>query len=227
MEGENVTMIEAIVKSECGAGRFRSEVDGVVLWSDGHIAVRGDYPGKEFPELAKKWETNANRAGESLAFVGICVTGFRGMIYRRLWVENGPDVWINEAYRQALQSADVQIFITQAKAPITFRDSSGVMTGMAMPITNNSCKRVDIIDIILPTDELVWGAFATAENWFYAQSRSKVRDKIERDIKDATSAMNRAIAARDEAYGEIDELSAELADLYGKLNAFKALEVTA
>src|ERR1017187_8809341 len=69
-----VTDIEAIVKSGvAGVGPFTGTLDGVSLWSNGHLMVAGEYPGKDYGDaLPKLWVKIRDRADQP-AETGGCI----------------------------------------------------------------------------------------------------------------------------------------------------------
>ena len=215
-----MTPIEAIVKgSSDGYSRFRCAYEDGFLWSNGHIAVRGDYEGRELPTIAKTWDKNAARTDEHEAVLDRCIQGPYMHVYRAL-ISGEMTVWVNEAYRVACWGDGVAAFITGPEQPIAFR-KDGVLVGLVTPVRYKSDGDDVMVDT---TDELVWGAFANEHNDFYAQSREAVKKKLVDAITKAQSERSDASSRKIEAESEILEYDQELQVLNKKLRALKRLE---
>lgn len=218
-----MTPIEAVVNSSAGYRKVRCAYEDGYLWSDGHIAVRGDYPApQELPAVAKTWDKNAARAPELEAMPGICILGYRDVVYRSL-VAGDVTVWMNEAYRIALQGDGVSVFVVAPNEPITFR-KDGVMVGIAMPVKHQASLEDKECE---PSDDLVWGSLASEHNGFYLQSREAIRKKLTDGIREARQDRARAIDRRDEAIEEIQGYDDDLFDMESKLSALNKLEAVA
>lgn len=217
-----MTPLEAIEKSTHGYTRIRGALDGLALWSNGHILFPGDHLGKEMDGPAKVWSDAIARTDELAASVGMCVEGEHGRVYRALDGRGGMRVWIDEAYRQAFDADGVTANVIGPTKPITFRNALGELVGVATPVMgeHSRSKAVD------PSDTTVWRWLACRENGWFRQSKSCVMARIKEELDEAVSsrndAKNRMESLRDEIAEydtDIAKLEADLADLRAEVKA--------
>lgn len=197
-----MTHIEAIANS--GYSSYRSEVDGFPVWSNGHIAVHGDFTGRPVDSMPKTWALIASRTAETIATLGVAIIDLNH-IYRELLDESGLRVWIDEAYLRCLASENVTIHIEAPDKPIAFR-LDGRLIGIVMPFN----KVFHSLPVCEPTDEQIFASFACAENDFYMQSKDAMRARLAEELKDARDELRRANEELDEAQGEVDEYESEV-----------------
>lgn len=207
-----MTPLEAIVKAT--ASPKRAEHEGGVLWSDGHILAKADFEGKDLPScVVDVWERNASRKWEVAAELGVCVrsvSGGNASIYREL-TGGAIRTWINEAYRQALQSDGVTCFVTGGSSEaITFRDAAGLLMAVAMPVRDGG-----VGDPTQPTQAEVWASFACPANGFYMQDKAALLESIREELEDVERSMN-------EARTELEDLAADAAELQSSIDALVA-----
>lgn len=157
--------------------------NGVDLWTNGHILVRGKVEGSKGCDLiAKVWDGAVLRAGELPAVSLGPIHSGRAGYSREMWSEHGSvAVFINEAYRVALSEDGSVPYIVSAKNPVCFR-KNGELTAVCMPMTQQSGDQ----STHDPTEADLFESFACAENNWYLQGATALRrelSEVERDIE--------------------------------------------
>ena len=180
-----MTDIEAIVKSGvAGVGPFTGTLDGVSLWSNGHLMVAGEYPGTDYGDaLPKLWVKIRDRADQPAETGGCILSEDKRYVFRQMRGESGF-CWVNEAYRQALQVAGSVACIVDQKTAVAFR-KDGALVGVLMPV--NEYRDVSDLNRCEPTDELVWNFAASEGNEYYKLDRAALVKRLaaaEKDISE-------------------------------------------
>lgn len=196
-----MTHIEAIAKS---GDQMRANVYDSPVWSNGHIAVQGDFPGRLMPALPRLWTSIASRTSEIIAIPGAAAIEGEH-VFRELLSESGLCVWVDEAYLRCLAFENVTIHIEAYDKPIAFR-LHGQLIGIVMPFK----KVFDLSPICEPTDEQVFASFACEENDFYMQSKDAMRARLVEELKDARRELICANEKLAEAQEEVDEYESDV-----------------
>lgn len=205
--------IEAIVKASDRS--FYAEVDGVRIWSNGHIALPGDWPAdRQYSYVADAWKAGSSRSVE-VAIEGR-LRKEAGAFYRALIPAVGQFVWINEACLRTFRGDGISTHIDGPNRPIVFR-RDGELVALAMPV-----KDVKGDEAAEATDAEVFERFAREENGFYLQSTEWIERHFDSLIKEARVKVEQAISRTSDAEEEESESKNELADVKRKAKEFMA-----
>lgn len=207
-----MTHIEAIVKF-AGEDGIRSDSEYGPLWTNGHLAIQADYPGRQQERLASTWAANAARE-DSLALPGNLYES-AGAYVRGLLVGDKEAVYVSEALYRALSESGVLAFATKDSDPVAFRDG-GRMVGLLMPMR----YRPDYaVATETPTDAQLFAKYACEENGFYLQSKAELRKRFAAELRDIARELRDARGALNEAQESLDAFEEDHAAIMAKITA--------
>jgi hypothetical protein len=151
-------------------------VDGVELWSNGHILIPATIEGaKELPSIEKVWRDVAAR--EDILMTPGARRVSRDRYYRELKSSESPAIesMVDESYLMVLSADGADAYCIGPKDPIAFR-KDGKLVGVAMPVTPGSGEITNRADA--PTEAELLSPFACAENGWYMQGAQVLRKEL-------------------------------------------------
>lgn len=189
-------------------------VDGISLWSNGHILIpASDDDAIDYPNIAGLWEKVSNREDTCIkpGRLTECDRGF----FRHFTSDTGRDFPVNELYWRIAAQLGELFAIDTKDSPLAIRKGRELI-GIIMPSMSGGDKVVDSA-----TDADVFSCFAAEENGWYLQCQPRLRKEL-MDIEDDIST---AKEKRDDLDVDINRMESVADRLRRKLKIAEAEHV--
>jgi len=208
----NRAHIEAILKYSDSRYTFTLP-DGSSLWTNGHIALKGDFSlegAKDYPQLGKLWAEAAAIKPVATPIGKICF--YDNRYHQHLQLNS-----VVAAYFRCFDGPDI-IWTETAKEQMVYAHRGPELIGIVMPVRHDEdhCATVPSV-----ADAEVFEVFACEANDYYLVDSKPLRREIDKLVADFETAEEAAQQAND----KVARLESQIAATKRRLEAIKAKRI--